>query len=135
MTLEEQIHRSAVELAEQRYPTGWAGAAAIRLESGEIVTSVAPDTDLDALSLCMEVGGMLEAHKQNKAVTHSLCVFRDDEKAAFKFLTPCGICQERLRYWGRDVLVAVTNMNNELVFKRLGELQEFHWSMAYEKPT
>lgn len=39
----------------------------------------------------------------NVKVTHCICVVRDDENSEFKILTPCGICQERLRYWGEDV--------------------------------
>lgn len=29
-------------------------------------------------------------------------------------LSPCGICQERLRYWGEDAQVAVTTEENKL---------------------
>ena len=131
MTVEEELFQAAVELIEARYETGWGGAASIRLMSGKIITSVAPDVELDALSLCMEVGGILEAHKQNQSVTHSLCIYRECEGKPFKILSPCGICQERLRFWGPDVFVAVTNPDNKLDFRRLAELQPFHWSAAY----
>ncbi len=97
------ITDAGVTTVELRYPTGWGGAAAIRVASGKILTSVAPDTNNDALSLCMEVGGCLEAHKLNECVTHSICVFRDNESQPFKILSPCGICSERLAYWGGDV--------------------------------
>ncbi|MGJ8529788.1 cytidine deaminase [Maritalea sp.] len=130
-SLEEDIYSAALNLVEQRYPKGWGGAAAVRLATGEIVTSVAPDTELDVLSSCMELGSFLEAHKQNVPVTHSLCIFRENEKSPFKILSPCGVCQERLRFWGTSVLVAVTNPSNELIFKSLGELQQHHWSDAY----
>lgn len=96
--------------------------------TGRLLTSVAPETKNDALSLCMEVGAYLEGHKFNEAVTHSLCVYRDDEHSAFKILTPCGICQERLVHWGGGVLVAITNIDNKLIFKPVRELQPFHWS-------
>ncbi|MEJ6393689.1 cytidine deaminase [Gymnodinialimonas sp. 2305UL16-5] len=131
MSVEHQMYQAAVELVERRYPTDWGGAASVRLATGEIITSVAPDDDFDALSLCMEVGGFLEAHKQNQAVTHSLCLYRETETSSFKLLTPCGICQERLRFWGEDVLVAVTTPENALLFKPLRDLQNFHWSTAY----
>ena len=42
-TIETVLFKSAVELIESRYPQGWGGAAAIRTESGKILTSVAPD--------------------------------------------------------------------------------------------
>jgi len=132
MSIEEELLEAATDLIKRRYKTGWGGAAAMRLASGEIVTSVAPDVDLDALSLCMEVGGMLEAHKQDQAITHSLCIYRESEKRPFRILSPCGICQERLRFWGANVLVAVTNPEERLIFRRLIDLHPFHWSAAYQ---
>jgi cytidine deaminase len=130
MTIEQTLLQAATELIKARYPTGWGGAAALRTASGRILTSVAPDTKLDALALCMEVGACLEAHKINEQVTHSLCVFRENPESGFVILTPCGICQERLSHWGGDVNVAVSNSGNELMFKRLHALMPHHWSMV-----
>lgn len=48
-------------------------------------------------------------------------------------LTACGICQERLHYWGKDVKVAVTNPNNEIIFKTLEELSPFYWANAFNE--
>ncbi|MFU8823062.1 cytidine deaminase [Yoonia sp.] len=130
--IERGLFDSAVALIQQRYPIGWGGAAAVRLENGDILTSVAPDTDLDALSVCMELGAFLEAHKRNLRVTHSLCITRHDENSHYKFLSPCGICQERLRFWGPDVLVAITNEANALCFRPLSEFQKHHWTKAFD---
>lgn len=80
-------------------------------------------------------GAICEAHKYNAKVTHCICVVRDDEKSLFKVLTPCGICQERLRYWGIDVRVGVTTKDQSLKFVTLGELQPYHWTGAYLKET
>ena len=128
MSIETKLYETAIALIEKRYPHGWGGAAAIRTETGKILSSVAPDTKNDALSLCMEVGSYLEAHKLNEAVTHSLCIYRECENESYIILSPCGICQERLVHWGGDVKVAVTNRKNELLFKSLRELQPYHWS-------
>ncbi len=128
MSVETELYSAAVELIQSRYPNGWGGAAAVRTSTGRILTSVAPDTKNDALALCMEVGAYLEAHKLDETITHSLCIFRDNEHAQFKILTPCGICQERLVYWGGAVLAAVTNPENRLIFKSVREVQPFHWS-------
>lgn len=122
------LYRAAVDLVQERYPYGWGGASAVRTSSGRILTSVAPDTKNDALALCVEVGAYLEAHKLDEAVTHSLCICRDDECSDFKILSPCGICQERLLYWGGNVLAAITNPENEVIFKSVRELQPFHWT-------
>ena len=74
---------------------------------------------------------MLEAHKYNEKVTHCMCLVRDDESSPYRVLSPCGICQERLRYWGEDVQVAVTTEEEKIRFVELRELQPYHWTKAY----
>ena len=128
--MEEELFAAAKQLINSRYPTGWGGAASIATKSGKILTSVAPDTKNDSLSLCMEVGACLEAHKLNEQVTHSLCICRDSEQSEFIILTPCGICQERLSHWGGGISVAISNAENKLIFKKLRELMPFHWSLV-----
>ena len=133
MSIETELYEAAILLIEKRYPIGWGGAASIRTNKGTILSSVAPDTKNDALSLCMEVGAYLEAHKLNEAVTHSLCIYREDEVSSYIILSPCGICQERLVHWGGNVQVAITNENNDLIFKSIKELQPYHWSSVNGK--
>ena len=127
---EQELYHAAVELIKNRYPRGWGGAAAVRTETGKILTSIAPDTKNDALSLCMEVGAFLEAHKLNEKVTHSLCICREDESTEFLVLSPCGVCQERLVHWGGDVKAAISTKENKLVFKTIRELMPHHWSLV-----
>lgn len=131
--IERQLYKAVIELIEKRYQVGWGGAAAIGLEDGTVLTSVAPEVINDSTNLCMETGSILEAHKLNKRVTHSICVVRDDEKSQYKVLSPCGICQERLFYWGADVKVAISVPGENPVFKTLAELQPYHWSAAYDE--
>lgn len=69
-------------------------------------------------------------HSRQK-ITHSICVVRDDEHSDFKVLSPCGVCQERLRYWGPEVKVGVTAFEKELKFVTLDTLQPYHWTNAY----
>ncbi len=95
-----------------------------------MLTSVAPDVINASTELCM--GAILEAHKRNTKVTHTVCVVRDDENAEFTVLTPCGVCQERLFYWGENVKAAVTNPSGKLEYKTLKEIQPYHWYKAYE---
>jgi len=127
---EQELYHAVVELIKKRYPRGWGGAAAVRTETGKILTSIAPDTKNDALSLCMEVGAFLEAHKLNEKVTHSLCICREDESTEFLVLSPCGVCQERLVHWGGDVKAAISTKENKLVFKTIRELMPHHWSLV-----
>lgn len=128
--IETELLDAAKKQVIDRYPAGFGGAAAVATRAGTILTSVAPDTKNDALSLCMEVGACLEAHRLNESVTHSVCVYRESETSDFIVLTPCGICQERLSHWGGEVRVAVSNSGNELLYKELRELMPYHWSLV-----
>ncbi len=135
MTIEQKLYEAAMELIENRYPAGWGGAAALYTKSGRILTSVAPEVINASTELCMETGAILEAHKLADPVTHSLCLAREDETSEFKILSPCGVCQERLFYWGPDVQAAVTTEDGGLHFKTLADIQPFHWTNAYATKT
>lgn len=129
--IEEIMHRKAVSFIKKRFPVGWGGAAVIHTQEGHYFTSVSIETANASAVLCIETGAILEAHKYDEKVTHCLCVVREDEKSPFKILTPCGICQERLRFWGESVLVAVTTDDNSLKFVPLKDLQPYHWTNAF----
>ena len=129
--IEREMYRLAVELIEKRYPKGWGGAGVVHTANGNYYTSVCIDTANASAVICIETGAMLEAHKYNEKVTHCLCVIRDDENSPFRILSPCGICQERLRYWGDDVQVGVTTPDASPLFVELKQLQPYHWTFAY----
>ncbi|MBW3111724.1 cytidine deaminase [Bacillus sp. MCCB 382] len=131
MNIEQFLFKAAVALIEKRYPTGWGGAAAMHTKSGEILTSVSPEIINASSELCIETGAILEAHKLDTEVTHSICVVRNDENSEYKVLTPCGICQERLFYWGENVKVGIYHPKGDLQFKTLKEVQPYHWYKAY----
>ncbi|WP_163581938.1 cytidine deaminase [Gracilibacillus saliphilus] len=132
MNIEQKLYQSAIELIKTRYPTGWGGAAAMYTEDGQILTSVSPEVMNASTELCIETGAILEAHKLNTKITHTVCVVREDENDEFKILTPCGVCQERLFYWGEHVKAAVTNPDGKLEYKTLKVLQPYHWYSAYD---
>lgn len=129
--VETHMYDLAATFIKRRFPKGWGGAAVIHTEQGSYFTSVAIETANSSVILCIEVGAMCDAHKYKEKVTHCLCVVRDDENAPFKVLSPCGVCQERLRYWGEDVQVGVTTQDGDLLFVPLKELQPYHWTKAY----
>lgn len=131
MNIEQQLYDVVKHLIEQRYSNDWGGAAAIRVEDGTIYTSVAPGVINASTELCMETGAILEAHKFQKKVTHSICLARENEHSELKVLSPCGVCQERLFYWGPEVQCAITNAKQDIIFKPLKELQPYHWTEAY----
>lgn len=128
----EIMYREALHFINKRFPEGWGGCAVMRTEGGKLLTSVALESFNAAAGLCMETGAMCEAQKLNLKVTHSLCISRDSEEETPQILTACGICQERLRFWGSQVKVAVTNAENEVIFKSLEELSGFYWGEAFD---
>ncbi|MDN3650835.1 cytidine deaminase [Reinekea marina] len=130
MNIEQKLYDSALNLLKHRYPKGDGYAAAVRTESGKILTSVPPDTKNDSLNVCIELGAYLEAFKLDEAITHSLCICRKDEDSEVIILSPCGICQERLVFWGGDVKAAISTKDNKLIFKTIRELMPHHWSVA-----
>ncbi len=133
MKIEQELYDRVTTFIEDRYPNDWGGAAIMKTEQGSYLISVALESANASAGLCMETGAMCEAQKLNEKITHSLCITRDDEDSPYKVLTPCGICQERLLYWGDEVLVGVTVDNDELIFKPLKEINLFHWTNAYDK--
>ena len=129
--IENEMYRRAVELIEKRYPVGWGGAGVVHTSKGNYYTSVSIGTANASAVVCIELGAMLEAHKYNEKVTHCMCLFRNDENSQYRVLSPCSICQERLRYWGEDVQVAVTTEEDKIRFVELKELQPYHWTKAF----
>ena len=135
MNIEQTLYDTAVDFIKNRYPTGWGGAAVIHTDDNRFLISVAIDVFNASAELCIETGAICEAHKWKVGVSHCISVVRDDEHSEFKVLTPCGICQERLRFWGEDVLVGVTTNDSSLKFVRLGELMPYYWGKAYDHGT
>lgn len=127
MSIEDEMLKTAVDFLNERYGKNKEGGVAVlRIETGEYLISVWPEVNNSSADLCAETGAICEAHKLNKKVTHSICVCRDQDKP-YEILTPCGICQERLYYWGSDVKCAITNKENKLIFKTLKEIQPYYW--------
>lgn len=129
--LQQELFNQAVILIEKRYSKGWGGAAAAYTSDGRFLTSVAIDTIDSNVDLCVETGVICEAAKYNLKITHCICVVRDDENCNYKVLSPCGICQERLRYYGLSTKVGVTTNDGSLKFITISELQPYHWTNAF----
>ena len=108
MALDQSLVDAAIQQALQRFPSGYAGAAAIRTNAGRVITSVSFDAPNEAVSLCHEAGAFCEANRLDEKVVASVCVSRSQPNRPFLILPPCGVCQERLALWGQDVEVAVS---------------------------
>ena len=135
MKLDSKLVEAAIAFIQTRFPTAiWAGAAAMYTEDGHLLISTAPEAVNLSVELCHETGAICEAHKLNKRVTATVCVARD-EKGIFQILTPCGVCQERLLYWGQDMQAAVPidSDSTKWQMKTLGELQPYYWRKPFLK--
>ena len=75
--------------------------------------------------------GQARPNKKQHGQGTTMCLIWQDENSPYQVLSPCGVCQERLRYWGEDVQVAVTTDEEKLRFVELRGLQPYHWTKAY----
>ena len=84
--------------------------------------------------MCHETGAICEAHRLNVPITASVCVSHEDKDAPFLILTPCGVCQERLAYWGGDVQVGVPEPGDptKWLSRPLRDVTPFYWRKALE---
>jgi cytidine deaminase len=134
MKVDQELVDAAKTLLIARYgETGWGGAAAMYTATGTVLTSVCVEALSESSGLCIETGAIAEAHKLNDPVTASACVIRDDDSPAVRVIASCGACQERLRFWGPDVEVAVPDDQTPAGWRayRLGQLQPHWWGKAY----
>ena len=129
MHLDQALVDAALQQALQRFPSGYAGAAAARTNTGRVITSVSFDAPNDAVSLCHEAGAFCEANRLGEKVVASVCVSRSQPDRPFLILPPCGICQERLALWGPEVEVAVSvpGKPGEWHSKFLREVNPHYW--------
>lgn len=129
MSLNQQLVDAAIEQALERFPSGYAGAAALATAEGRVITSVCFDCPNEVVNLCHETGAICEANRLNLKVTASVCVSRSDPKEPFLVLSPCGVCQERLATWGLDLEIAVPmpGRPGDWQAKRLRDVQPFYW--------
>jgi cytidine deaminase len=129
MALSQLLVDAALRQAIERFPTGYAGAAAVETNTGRIITSVCFDAPNEAVSLCHEAGAFCETNRLGEQVVASVCVSRSSPDRPFLVLPPCGICQERLALWGPDVEVAVSVPGKPGAWqsKRLHEVNPHYW--------
>ena len=137
MPVTQQLVDAAISQALERFQSGYAGAAALLTDDGEILTSVFFESLNDSTHLCHEVGAICEAYRRNLNVVASVCVSRETEDHDFIILTACGVCQERLSTWGRDLHVGVPcpDNNSKWVSKTLREIQPFYWRDIFDNSS
>ena len=129
MRLDQKLVDVALTLAATRWRERDGGAAALYTASGRILTSVFAESPNQSASLCHETGAICEAHKFDDPVTASVCVDREDAASPFVILPPCGICCERLAFWGPTVEVAVPDPHDPTKWqvRQLREVAPHYW--------
>lgn len=110
------------------------GAAGVILENDEIIISTSPDYYNNGVSVCEETGAFLEAYKRDLKIKATMCLYRDEQKGVI-VLPPCGVCLERLRDHGTDILAAVPQEKDFSLFemKPIDELMPIDWSRPFLK--
>lgn len=134
--VDDTLVQAAIELAKKSFPDGMlAGASAMYTESGKILTSTYPYGDGVNQRLCYETGAICEAHKLKEKIVACCCVVRRTGKKDFVFFAPCGVCQERLFYWGGSLKVAVPDSQDptKWISKTLDEVQPYYWAEVLKR--
>ena len=100
--------------------------------AGRVLASVSVEALADVANLRIETGAIAEAHKVNEPVAASVCLIRREGSATPAVVTACGVCQERLRFWGPEVEVAVpAPAAPGWQSQTLGSLQPFWWGTQF----
>lgn len=130
--IEKLINEASLFIKSRFTDLAWKGAAAILCDDGEVLISTAPETVNESVSLCHETGGICEAYKKGKQIVLSLCISFDD-RGTCHILSPCGVCQERLWFWGGNVLVAVPKDadTTRAVTLSLEEMNPHYWRRPF----
>ena len=129
MQVDKKLYDAALKFLNKRFPnkTEDGGVAAMYTESGKILLSTYAESPNDGAGLCHETGSICEAHKLNEKIAATICLSRAEGKVIV--LPPCGICQERLAYWGQEISVAVPKKEDptKYIVLKLSDIQPYYW--------
>lgn len=109
-----------------------AGAAAMLLADGTILTGTAPEVLNPSVETCHELEPFAAAYRLGQPILASICLHRRGD-GSFVVLSPCGVCRERLAIHGPDVHVAVTTPNDPTVvnWEPLSAVLPRYWMTAF----
>ena len=136
MHLDQRLVDAAIAFVNQRFPGRLnEGAAAMYTSDGEILTATAIEVVNESVALCHETGAICEAYARDRRITATVCVHKNDE-GKFLILSPCGVCQERLWYWGGDIEVAVPLSSDPTKWEAipLSQLTPRYWRTIFMEP-
>ncbi|MBK67450.1 MAG: cytidine deaminase [Rickettsiales bacterium] len=129
----QHLYDTVLAFIEERYKGAPDGAAGVILENDEIIIGTAPDYYNHGVSVCHETGAFLEAYKRDIPIKASMCLYKDETDQVF-ILPPCGVCRERLRDHGTNIVAAVPSNDgvNKFEMISLEQLCPHDWVTAYE---
>ena len=120
---------SAARFAKQRYPDHCSVVSAARFDTGSIYHGVWVDASVDAAALCAEAGPICRAHEEGRRIIAVVSIGWDAENKTATVLPSCGVCQERLAYFGLDVWIAVAGdmQSGSCDYRTLRSLRPNYW--------
>lgn len=109
-----------------------AGAAAMLLDDGTVLTGTAPEVLNASVELCHEVEPFAAAHRLGRRVRATVCLHRE-RGGRHLVLAPCGVCRERLAVFGPRLLAAVPDVfaPDVVRWRRLGHLLPDYWLRVF----
>lgn len=120
-------------LLNKRFPgDDHAGAAAMLLGDGTILTGTAPDAINPSVEVCHEIEPYCAAFRLGQPVVASICLHRQPGGRVV-VLSPCGVCRERLAVHGPEVKVGVADPRDAtvIVWKTLKAVLPDYWMTAF----
>jgi len=129
----DQAINTCRALLNQRFPgDDHAGAAAMLLGDGTILTGTAPDAINPSVEVCHEIEPYCAAFRLGQPVVASICLHRQPGGRVV-VLSPCGVCRERLAVHGPDVKVGVADPRDAtvVVWKSLKDVLPDYWMTAF----
>jgi cytidine deaminase len=110
-------------------------ASGAYFENGAMHYGVSTDAPLASAWLCAETGAICEAQKLNLKLTASVCIYRKTVNDPIQFLSPCGICQERLIFFGKETSIGIPSKSDNTKWQeiKLIHLLPSHWHSIFEK--
>jgi cytidine deaminase len=136
MPVDQRLADSAIAFINRRFPGRFdEGAAAMYTQDGEILVSTAIAVVNESVSLCHETGAICEAYARDKKIVATICVHKDQD-GKFLILSPCGVCQERLWYWGGDIEVGAPLSSDDTKWEsvKLSQMAPHYWRNIFMQP-
>lgn len=126
MQVDQNLYDAARKLLDEHLDQA---VCACYNEDGQILTGVSTDSHHYQVGLCAETGPICEAQKAKIKIVASICLSMEAKINKVYILSPCGICQERLFWFGDNVQVAVPQKEDPTKWESLPlkEVQPHWW--------